>query len=475
MKRRIKNRNQLLTGLALVCLALIAVCIFPALLALVFCAPKAAAGLSLAAIGPFALLKCEDMDGRGGGGEGLMGKVGKALEALDSKTKRLESEVATLKSGGDTTRLKEAINEIGTRVASLSKQRLSGMLGAGERQPGQVSEEAAAELGATYVRLLARTGKLEGLATRASERDALLERAASILGIERRAMSTDEIPLPVHYGSEIRILAAQHGVVRKHMMPYPMSGGVNKPPRSGTLPAFGSIAMSAPFPEKKPTLTFASLESHKIGGMVILPREIDDQSIVAIGQYLAMYGALEFARCEDLWGFLADGSGTYEEVKGVCTIAREGNKSVILANGKTKPSDATLDEFRELRAKVSVGALSDGKYYIHNSWETALRSFNTDAETVFIYRPDGTATLDGFPIVWTNVLQPYSTAAAADKDIALFGSLRWWWLGERGSPRIDTSEHVYFSNDQLATRFIEEIDFDYASLEAMATLATAEA
>jgi len=47
--------------------------------------------------------------------------------------------------------------------------------------------------------------------------------------------------------------------------------------------------------------------------------------------------------------------------------------------------------------------------------------------------------------------------------IAVFGAMSFWWMGEHGIPRIDTSEHVYFANDQLAVRFIEEIDFDYAA------------
>ena len=46
-------------------------------------------------------------------------------------------------------------------------------------------------------------------------------------------------------------------------------------------------------------------------------------------------------------------------------------------------------------------------------------------------------------------------------------------LGEHGTPRIDTSEHVWFANDQLAVRFIEEIDFDYAAVDATAALITA--
>src|SRR5437660_5339682 len=124
--------------------------------------------------------------------------------------------------------------------------------------------------------------------------------------------------------------------------------------------------MSALIGEKSPTLTFASLESHKIGGIVRLPREIDEQSIVALGQFLARYGAVEFARAEDTWGFLADGSPNYESVRGIVQVARDSFKTVALASTKTKPSDAVLDDFRLLRSKVNKAALNGrlSAYYL---------------------------------------------------------------------------------------------------------------
>jgi HK97 family phage major capsid protein len=79
----------------------------------------------------------------------------------------------------------------------------------------------------------------------------------------------------------------------------------------------------------------------------------------------------------------------------------------------------------------------------------------------------------GHPIIWTDVLEPYGTAADADKPIAVFGALSFWWMGEHGTSRIDTSDQVWFANDQLAVRFIEEIDFDYAATDATAALLTA--
>jgi hypothetical protein len=30
-----------------------------------------------------------------------------------------------------------------------------------------------------------------------------------------------------------------------------------------------------------------------------------------------------------------------------------------------------------------------------------------------------------------------------------------WWMGEHGTPRIDTSEHLWFVNAQLAVRLID--------------------
>jgi hypothetical protein len=38
---------------------------------------------------------------------------------------------------------------------------------------------------------------------------------------------------------------------------------------------------------------------------------------------------------------------------------------------------------------------------------------------------------------------------------------------------MDTSEHVFYANDQLAVRFIEEIDFDYIGADVTAVLKTA--
>ena len=103
--------------------------------------------------------------------------------------------------------------------------------------------------------------------------------------------------------------------------------------------------------------------------------------------------------------------------------------------------------------------------------------FNTQADPhIYVHQgPNGRPTLDGYDIIWTEVLQPYGTTPAPGTTIAVFGDLSFWWMGEHLSPRLDTSDQVFFVNDQLAVRFIEEIDFDYMDSAAACALQTAAA
>ncbi len=397
-----------------------------------------------------------------------------SIAAVRTRLPQIETLSASLKQlEDDTAGLRRQVTEL--RRGAAGRDAAAGPA----RPQGRVSDDCARHLAAQFIAHCERSGRLEALCSSPAQRDALTALARDTLNLSTRtALTTGDIPLPSVFGSEIRELISEFGVVRRQMFPYPIGLGTARPARAGLRPTFGSIAMSASFPEKSPALDFASLESHKIGGIVRLPRELDEQSAVNLGQFLARYGAVEFARAEDTFGFLADGSGTYESIRGIVKVARDSSRALALATGKTKPSDATLDDFRALRRMVGKPALNGrlSAYYLDTTWETRLAAFRTAAEpNVYQRLPNGAALLDGYPIVWTDVLQPYGTDAAADKPLAVFGALSFWWFAERGTPRMDTSEHVWFANDQLAVRFIEEIDFDYAASDATTALLTAAA
>src|SRR2546421_1361744 len=174
---------------------------------------------------------------------------------------------------------------------------------------------------------------------------------------------------------------------------------------------------------------------------------------------------------------MVDGRVTYEQVKGVVQICTDNGKTTVLGATKTAPSDAVLNDFRTMRLTVATPVLGTGRYYLNATWEQRLRQFKTQADPMIYNQqgPNGRPTLDGYDIVWTEVLAPYATNANANAKIAVFGDLSYWWMGEHLSPRIDTSDQVFFVNDQLAVRFIEEIDFDYMDTAAASALQTAAA
>jgi hypothetical protein len=57
--------------------------------------------------------------------------------------------------------------------------------------------------------------------------------------------------------------------------------------------------------------------TNQAGGLIRLPSELDADSIVALGQFIARYAAREIAKWEDTVLFIADGTGTYDSLKGV--------------------------------------------------------------------------------------------------------------------------------------------------------------
>ena len=410
----------------------------------------------------------EIKDGIGKIVERIKGVEDKQKAEDDAKAKAAEDDK---KKEGEQAKMRKDLDDF-RRLYSNRKSQITTV-----RRPGLVSIDCAEYLAAVFIIANGKAGRLDMLDEHV--RSKLYDRSKAILGIEAKAaLTTSDIPLPTEYFSQIRELISEFGVVRRVMFPFPIGMGTSKPPRFATRPTFGSIAMSGTVTEKSPQIGFASLESHKIGGTVRVPREIDEQSIVPMGQFLARYGAVEFARAEDTWGFLADGTGTYESVVGVDKVARTNTKTLVLAAGKTSPNDVTKANIRGLRTKVNKAALSAARsaYYMDSTWETRLGDLNTEAEPNFYIRMlDGTARLDGYPVVWTDVLEPYSTAAAPDKTVMIFGAMDFWWFGEHGQPRMDFSSDVFFMTDELATRFIEEIDFDYQQVDVTASLITAAA
>ncbi len=337
-----------------------------------------------------------------------------------------------------------------------------------KRSPGGVvSDECARHLGA----LVVMAGEIQGKLSSCQNRDELLNEARTVFGMEQRAsLTSSDVPLPLGYGKEVAELVWAYGQGRKYCTVVPIGNATVKLPRLKTSPAFGFIDQSASVPEKSPQVEFVDFTALKAGGIVRFPSEIEEDSIIALGNWLAKYASREMAKWEDTTLWLADGTATYKTRIGVCKKASDLGFKVQLATTKTKPSDIALADLRLLRSKVDAAALQDSAYYAHPSMESLFVSFNNNTNgTVYIVGPNG-PTLDGFPVRWIGVLPVYDTIAHINQFQVTFGAQNYWNIGLRRDMDIAISRDAYFTTDEIAMRVLERFDIGLLADQAVAVL-----
>jgi len=356
------------------------------------------------------------------------------------------------------------------------------------RDVGFVSDECARAISSLYIVACAQQQKWPSHWREETVQQRLIGEACESLGIQQRAavsLSGTDVPLPTVYVPQVVELVWKYGQIRQFGTVFPLGAGTVILPRlkagedAFAFLGVGTAGMSQAVGKKEVTAETVTFTANKFGGIVAIPTEIEEDTFIPLGQFLARYIARRFASGEDDTAFNGDGTATYANISGVgkyCNAAGALTYSVQLSAGKTKPSDATINEFRAMRAKVNAAAYFNSAYYLHPTFDALLVTFNTiNNPRIYERMPNGQATLDGFPIRWTGVAQTYGTAAAAAKDVAFFGDLSYVYLGERGAPRVQTSLDVYFTSDEIAMRALERIDVEMMAIDAMSSLRTAAA
>ncbi len=352
-------------------------------------------------------------------------------------------------------------------------------------RPGNVSDDCARAISAICLLGADAFGGLKAYDTNVRER--LVDVSREILGLNTKAaLTSSDIPLPTDFAGEVVELVSDFGAARRYGTVYPLGTGQTKLPRLGTDPAFGLIAMSATVTEKSPTVVFVTFNAEKFGGLVRLPTEIDADSIVPMGQFLARYCARQMASIED-YNFFAStgaGSGINGSVAGLTSSTITNAKVTQMAATKTHYSDATLANLRAVRAVVDAPVLRTGAYYMHPSFEQHLSGLNTAGDKP--YNPQAQImgvgasgfatigpTLDGFPIRWVDSLPAYSVAVNVSKVFILFGDPSYQYLGVRSGVNLETSREVFFATDELAVRCLERFTIGLMAVGSVSGLQTA--
>lgn len=401
----------------------------------------------------------------------------KSLSGLNERLKKLdEVEKSVSKQAADYDQVTKLVTEVKAEMDNVRRQQLAIKQSRVTRlaRPGapvEVSVECARHLGAIVILAGYRQGILSG---KVAERAEGLYK--DITGLEiKAALTSSDIPLPTEFSGDVVELVGLYGAARQYGTVFPLGAGTVKLPKLTTDPTFGLIAGSGTVTEKSPQTAWVTFNAEKFGGLVRLPTELDEDSIVPLGQFLARYGARNIARAEDhnFWAGTGAGSGVNGTAEGLTKSVVTDSKTVALATGDLAPGDVTLAKIRELRTKPDAAALRMGAYYAHPSWEQKFASLNTSGDKPYQANGLNGATLDGFPIRWVDVLPVYSTVDAASTVFMLFGDVSYNYLGVRGGMRFDTSREAGFATDEILVRALERFTIGKMAAGAVAGLITA--
>lgn len=410
------------------------------------------------------------------------GSILDGLKGVPDQLKRFETDLGLIKETPEQIKKTElAVAKLQADMDTFRRSQLAQKNHA-TRRAGHVSDDCARMFGSVLLLNAVKQGKLEGISQ---------ERASDmfkeITGIEMKAaLTSSDIPLPVIYSGEVVELVSQFSAARQYATVFPLGGASVKLPRLGTDTTFGLIAGSGTVTEKSPTVVNVTFTAEKFGGLIRLPSELDADSIVPLGQFLARYAARQLAYIEDYQVFRSSGAGS-----GVNGTA-EGLTKNTITNSKVyvqpalgSPSEMTLAHLRQIRTIPDAAALRTAAYYMHPTFEQKLATFNTGGDRP--YNPaaqiQGTGaqpfvigpTLDGFPIRWVDVMPVYTTSDVLNTVHVLFGDVSYQYLGVRGGIRFDTSMEAGFTTDEILVRALERCTTGLMALGAVAGLETAAA
>jgi len=344
---------------------------------------------------------------------------------------------------------------------------------------GDLTHECAEWFGSYMVFSAHKSEKLDD-----RSRERFLPRALSVLGLETRtALTSSDIPLPTQYSGEVAALVGMFGTARKYGTVFPLGAATVKLPKLKTDPTFGLITQSGTVTEKSPQTEWVTFTPEKFGGLVRMPNELDEDSIVPMGRFIAEYAARQIASVEDwnFWRSTGAASGVNGTAEGLTKSVATDSKTTV-SGVLGSPSEFTVTHFRTLRGVCDAGALRRGAYYLHPSFEALLATFNTSGNRPFnpaaqisgsgANPMEITPTLDGYPVRWVDVMPVYTTSDALSTVHVLFGDASYNYLGVRGTLRFDTSMEAAFTTDEILVRALERFTIGKMAAGSMAGLIT---
>lgn len=282
--------------------------------------------------------------------------------------------------------------------------------------------------------------------------------------------------VPDEFSDTLISLREEYGVARRNCKIEPMTSDTKRiPKRSATLTAafVGEVTAGT-----ESTMTFqqVNLVAKKLMVLTTISNELNEDSLINLGDSVAGEIAYAFAKKEDECVFLGDSTSTYGGIEGVIqSLFNVSSNAGVFTAGGSEADVATLTLANLNSTMAALPAYADSpnaKWFMHKSVYAAyverlmIAAGGNNNQNIH----DGTprAQLMGYPVEFTQVMPNQSTLAGGASDTtlrcaALFGDLAMASsFGDRRSNTISFSDSALnaFEQDEIVVRGTERFDFN---------------
>ena len=286
--------------------------------------------------------------------------------------------------------------------------------------------------------------------------------------------------VPDEFSDTLISLREEYGVFRRNAQLEPMASDTKRiPKRSATLTA-NFVGEATAGTESTQTFQQVNLIAKKLMVLTTISNELNEDSLVNLGDSVAGEIAYSFARREDECGFIGDGTSTYGGIVGAIHALNDVSSN---AGVSTADSAANIDTLGELALAdiLDVMALLPNyadspncKFYMHKSvYAGTIQKLIFEAGgTSARERAEGVqgSSFMGYPVEFAQAM-PAATAidgdnAAPNNYVLLFGDLRMAAaMGDRRQNTISFSDSALnaFEQDEIVVRGTERFDINFHS------------
>jgi len=266
----------------------------------------------------------------------------------------------------------------------------------------------------------------------------------------------------VEQSPTVILLLEQYGKYRANAQIMPMGAGSTLVPKIDGLLTVYCPGEGGAITAGDPAIDTVAMTPKTLCALTAFSMELEDDSLVALGELLANLFARSFAYYEDLCGFLGDGTSTYFGFKGITAALKAvdatiGNiKSLVVGAGNAY-SELTLANFIDVPGILPDFADNgEAKWYMHRylyysvAVKLALAAGGTTGTEVIMGAGQRRKMFLEYPVEFAQVMPK---VAANSQICALLANLRQGaYLGTRGGIEFAQSEHRYFDQGLMAVR-----------------------